>query len=57
LTEIRTGETVGGTIPSPKARSLGRVLIIACDDMLIQAAMTTVAALGGPPVRAQTHRQ
>ncbi len=49
LTKIQTGETAGGTIPSPKTRSLGRVLVIGCDEGLIEAARIAAAALDGPP--------
>jgi EAL domain-containing protein (putative c-di-GMP-specific phosphodiesterase class I) len=57
LAENKTGETAGGQNPPTKARSLGRVLIIACDVTLIQAAEAAVAALGGtPPVILRNQR-
>lgn len=49
MTEIKTGETAGGTTPSPKGRSLGRVLMIACDPRLIGTVRAAVAEFEAPP--------
>ena len=48
LTIFETKEAVSGEPPLPKARPLGRVLILAHDDALIQMAKAVVASLDAP---------
>lgn len=49
MTFFETNQAGGGLPSAPKPRSPGYVLVLGCDDALIEAARAAVADLGAPP--------